>query len=158
MSFEFARSMQSSGTAEVELKGVVWRVSRPDSKQLLLAGAAFLAMLPSDLEGEKGHIEQAAAPDQSPEATGEMMRSFDALVVAGLEAVKPAPDRPFEAFQAVMTKGEALPGTPRVWVENLPTEVRIALAHQILALADDEGRWARALNTFRGESDAGADR
>jgi hypothetical protein len=153
----FVKQLQAGGTKEVEILDVKWRIHRPTSKDLLLAGATVLAMLPSAVEGEKGHIEQAAAQiGESPEAAGSMVTHLDALVCSALEALDAG--KGWEPVEAVMHRNLAVPGTNRVWIENFPIPVRVALAREVLALTDDGGRWAHALNTFRVGSDAGDDR
>jgi hypothetical protein len=157
----------ASATAEVEVGGATWRVRRPTSMDLLRAGTAMLTLIPSIVEGERGSIEALAEEiekvdpakamsNPSIEAAIETLQSnVNSLVCASLVAAK-APGGEWEDVEAVMLRQMADPPKNRVWVEDLPKAVKEALVASIMSLADENGRWARALHTFRVEPGPGS--
>lgn len=114
----------------------------------------------------------------TPQHAGQKGQTMEAVVLRGVQGIRPAGDEDWDLVLLVMTEGEAsemdpdAPGAydydglqpgqrdtyPRLWVGELPGGAVEFLFNEIFRLSSDGERGAEALRNFRGRSDGSGNR
>lgn len=149
----FADTIAAAALREVEAGGAYWRIRNVTTHDLIMVGLPMLARLPSVVEGEVAEVEgkAEAAALMEPGAMMEMVGFQQAIVCAGVLAGRTSPDDAWEPIRIVRAEGDEdrAASPPRLCVESLDADTRNALWGEIMAFSTDNGRLAKAMETFR---------
>lgn len=152
---KFAQSVAAAAFQDVEIDGATWRIQPLTSAEMVRNGHAFLAIFPTGGEAKTPEEAQARAEEiqealkHDEEAGVRMVNLRDTIVCAGVLGGDAGDG--FEPVRFVMRQEDedASGDVPRVWVGGIPAPTLIALQNAIVALCSDNGRLARALESFR---------
>jgi hypothetical protein len=141
--------VQAASSQVVEIDGVKWQIKPLTSADMVRNGHAFLAMF-SGAPEEQTAEERAAELAANEEVGLRAVTLRDAIVCAGVVAGDAGDG--LEPIRFVVHEDDADPAAevPRLWVGSLPGSTLVALQNAIVALCSDNGRLARALESFRG--------
>ena len=147
--------LKAATHAEHEADGLVYRIRKVTSRDLLAVKARHLAATMARREGEE------YAPETDPEAIAaeERMKleEIDRFVQACVVAVRRSDAPDWEPVRIVANEADEDHGAvpPRMWVETLPIRVRVGIAAAGYSLTmTAEG--AQIIDSFRGGSVAPA--
>lgn len=148
-------TIKQANTAVVHAGGLAWKVQRIKSEDLIRVGAAMLAMMPSQLEGDPGEVAAAEAQINAGDIEGftRMFSHVDAVVCASLCEASADEGQTWEPIRMCLREDEESREAKTMWIENLPAEVRRELFFETMRLCSDNGRLAKALANFRGRSE-----
>lgn len=140
--------LKAATHGEVEADGLVYRIRKVTSRDLLAVKAKHLAATLAHREGEEW------APETDPEAIAAQeaanLADADRFVQASVIGVRRAEATDWEPLRIVATEAdEDLTAAPvRMWVETLPIRVRVAIAGAAGSLTlTAEG--SRVVDSFR---------
>jgi hypothetical protein len=160
---KLTEKFRNEGHEDVESLGLLWRVNRIRTIDLFRAGNAALIMspIPDAVDAAQGGIpapspEEMAAQfqrmsaQQKEHVLAELERAQEAVIQAALSHVgeRAADGVAWEPIEVVLTREEAVPGSNRVFVADLPQEARVAIYSTAMRISVG-GKAAQAIERFR---------
>jgi hypothetical protein len=139
-------AIAESAYREVEAIGLHWKIGRIRSADLAKVGVAAFAVAGS---GKPEDGPASLASQMTPEQAEKLAGYQEAVVCAGVKAVREGQDGTWEDVSLMISEQRSAPKEGRLWIGALPTQAVNELFSAIMDLSTDEGGAAERLASFR---------